>query len=339
MRKSSKLKPDISHDELVFIANDSDTSPEILREIYTDYYDSGEDVIYALAANPSTPPDILEDLSNYEDGYEVREAVALNPNTSLDTLRKMVANEQDYDVLRELAGNKNLTLDLIETLYDEFSKEDSSGASEIIAAIAKRSDITAELIKEMAASDYIRVRAAIAGNEKTPPDILYALYKEASHYRVDVSSIYHSLAKNKNLPSKLALWLVNSGSYGILSTLATNISLGPEVLDSIADKRDSHSLKYIVQHPNTSRETLVKILNSSYGNNLRRFILKHPNSTDEMKAEYIGIHKEDSIEMLEGEDSIPKLNYRDTFSQPIKYKVNNDLELLKRLKGHINAHP
>jgi len=82
------------------VANDSDTSPDILSELSNN---EKPDVRRAVARNSSTPSEVLNLLAG--DSVDlVRYSVAKNPNTPLEVLKKLADDEEEY--IREFVRNR-----------------------------------------------------------------------------------------------------------------------------------------------------------------------------------------------------------------------------------------
>lgn len=104
-----------SKDKLIAEASNIDTAPEHLALLAQQSY-----LHIYVAANPSTPPRVLDMLSNSKD-RDVRRAVALNPNTSLNRLYMMVTEFPD-EFLR------NPILPLLKMTQPDFIKQLSADA-------------------------------------------------------------------------------------------------------------------------------------------------------------------------------------------------------------------
>lgn len=113
LREASKNKND---DDLLTLAQDQNTDPAQLRSLA-----SSEDpkVVEAVAANPMTPPDVLDNLIGLDVGnfkikegplHNLRFLVAQNPNTSIDKLLTLAQNGYAEHVL----DNPGLSLALLE---------------------------------------------------------------------------------------------------------------------------------------------------------------------------------------------------------------------------------
>ena len=120
--------PHVSLEVLIKLSRDSDT---MVKE--------------AIAGNPSTPTDILNNF--FEDSTStnnIREQLAGNPSTPIDTLDRL-SRDPEVKVREQLAGNPNVSL-------------------EVLIELSKDSDEAVE--------------AAIARNPSTPTDILDRLSKD-----------------------------------------------------------------------------------------------------------------------------------------------------------------
>ena len=95
-------------DEKVLLAVNTNSSPEILKELSEDkdYF-----IRCSVAANPNTPTEILEELSKDKE-TSVRCSVALNYKTIHSILKKL-AIDKDEDVRFFSQNNPNFKLKII----------------------------------------------------------------------------------------------------------------------------------------------------------------------------------------------------------------------------------
>lgn len=76
---------------------------------------SNEEVLLALAKNTSSPPELLQKLSENKSG-QLKTSVAANPATSLDVLLKLSKEKYNYSLHAALVSNKKITPEIIEHL-------------------------------------------------------------------------------------------------------------------------------------------------------------------------------------------------------------------------------
>jgi hypothetical protein len=101
----------------------------------------------ALAANPQTPPMVLDHLVNCGVPF-VLVRIAENPRSSAETLRK-------------LAGNESVS---------------------VRTAVAENYDAPVDVHKKLAQDECVDVRFAVAENANLPPDILEVLIRDENPY-------------------------------------------------------------------------------------------------------------------------------------------------------------
>ena len=101
----------------------------------------------ALAANPQTPPMVLDHLVNCGVPF-VLVRIAENPRSGAETLRK-------------LAGNESVS---------------------VRAAVAENYDAPADVHRQLAQDECVDVRFAVAENANLPPDILEILIRDDNPY-------------------------------------------------------------------------------------------------------------------------------------------------------------
>jgi len=144
----------------------ADTAPQRLSEL-ADLPDSA--VQRLVARNSATPPQTLEALSHRSD-KAIRKAVAGNPNSPAETLTRLGA-QFPLDLLRNpaldwlLLENPNILSQM---------PEDTQGA------IAKREDLTPEMLKHLATAGKGKsLLLALLQNGNTPPEAVRKLYETA----------------------------------------------------------------------------------------------------------------------------------------------------------------
>ena len=164
------------------------------------------DVRVALAANRSTPPDVLRDLATpaIDADVEILIAIAGNPATPLDVYDDIVKDISNEDVLISLANNDAVPADqAMRLLYD--SDDD---------------------VREAAAARAVRVSLAVTGRPRAAA--ILSLRRCPEPY-------LHAIASSPSCPREiLADLAVRSGSDRVLVAVAANPVAGPEILRSLA---------------------------------------------------------------------------------------------------------
>lgn len=218
---------DLSFEEQLDLAQDSRTSEEVIYELYAN--PDCKNIIHAIAANPSTPTEILSDIANSsdltlhksltfnpnlsksildilanDDDFGIKCKVAGHSNTSAKTLRKLVAHTDSYYLLHEIVSNPNATKNIIFTAL----KKDSA----VIDAILGNPTISDEFLQELVSCSATSIRRSLAKTTQDP-NILTRLASDP-HYHVRLA-----VAENWNTPMEIVKqlksdpeWLVCHGA-------------------------------------------------------------------------------------------------------------------------------
>lgn len=92
------------------IASNPRSSPEALIAVSQRWIPLwSEDVVTALAKNPSTPPKLLEAIVRAGAGHQLVSLVGANPNTPLELLESIASGPPAYERLAGLAENPKIT--------------------------------------------------------------------------------------------------------------------------------------------------------------------------------------------------------------------------------------
>ena len=217
-------------------AGKSDTPPEVLT-VYA--YDPIPIVRKAVAENPNTPQEILEDIIHAKgNNWEIRSAVVRNPNVSAELLTEL-AKDKAAKVRQAVADNSDTPFDVLMQLVHDSDWLTRVRASDNYSLIY---GLTPELLTEFANSedDVLRVRAArhsgtpvgvliklasdpttrihVAQNPSTPEDTLWDLYTLNDRF-VNVA-----LARNNKAPADMLSALAGSDldDHVLLGHIANN---------------------------------------------------------------------------------------------------------------------
>lgn len=151
------------------IASNPRSSPEALVAVSQRWIPLwSEDVVTALAKNPSTPPKLLEAIVRAGAGHQLVSLVGANPNTPLELLESIAAGPPAYERLAGLAENpkitpaiaarlagvqrKDLRDDLDHRLYQTF----------VLAALARNPATPQAVFDQLAAKDKPEYFLAVA---------------------------------------------------------------------------------------------------------------------------------------------------------------------------------
>lgn len=197
-------------------AADPETSPEALRELARDA--SSASLRAGLAANPSTPADVLLGLAGDED-IGVRIRVAKNPNTPAEALVRM-ARDRDVDVrwrvaahrstppaqLRRLSWDRNgrVQVSLLHNPHTPIEVQPrllrrivKQKEPSIRHAAAGHERTTARALRRLASDPWYWVRVTVARNANTPIDAVADLSRDA------VPRVREAVVENPNAPPEL----------------------------------------------------------------------------------------------------------------------------------------
>jgi Ni,Fe-hydrogenase III small subunit len=185
----------------------------------------------AAARDPLTPSATLEKLAS-DDDWEVRDAVALNPNTPLVTLEKLIAEDEDGELCVLVAGNPSTPTEILErsAYVDKWRvREAVAGNPSTPLTVLKRladdnewqeAEEEGELYHNTGILPPIEdgdrygyeVRAAVAGNPSTPPELLEYLADAEWGVRIAVGC-------NPNTPSDVFKRLLNDDDWQVREAL------------------------------------------------------------------------------------------------------------------------
>ncbi len=179
--------------------------------------ETANDVLKALATNPSCPEEILTKLAKESDP-EVRSAVAENASTHADLLINL-AKDKDKEVRTSVARNVSTPAETLAVMAKSaFLRE----------TIAENSAISIELLKRLSVDKNENVRSAIAQNQITPPEILKILASDNGYM------VRYNVALNPTTPPEALATLAKDDYYMIRARVASNRNAPPELLKGLA---------------------------------------------------------------------------------------------------------
>lgn len=154
------------------IASNPKSSPEALIAVSQRWIPLwSEDVVTALAKNPSTPPKLLEAIVRAGAGHHLVSLVGANPNTPLALLEQIASGPPAYERLAGLAENPKITPAIAERL-----------------AAVQRKDLRDDLDHRLYQTF---VLAALARNPATPQAVFDRLAaQDKPEYFLAVAVIY-----------------------------------------------------------------------------------------------------------------------------------------------------
>ncbi len=289
----------VSKEVLEILSKDSDSSVrekaiknENLDDDSIENFENPDSVKLALAGNPSTPEDILEEFSeNSEPIYfqgnstSLMRAVASNPSIPDSVIDKLVKSK-NKEVIKELAKNPHLPTKQLDELVQTSLKRIQSGKSNFadrdleIALSENPSAPSSYLVALLKHSD-TWVVSNVAANPNLPPEKLAKLAKsEHNNIRKGVASnpraswvLLQSLLKDDECKWQLAqnpamrgedlaeLALQKTAGPNLLSDIAMNPSLSKEQIEKLAKHKDESVRLGVARNPNTPKTITLEILN------------------------------------------------------------------------------
>ncbi|MBD2577996.1 hypothetical protein [Oscillatoria sp. FACHB-1406] len=220
----------------------------------------------ALAANSTTPADILEALSKSRDA-SVRQQVAANPNTPIAVLWKLGAEFPEYFLKNPIVPLLCLEFgDVIaaipeDTLFELCSCEIpdclyqpllNPKHQHLIGEIARCSGIHKSLLERLLQdfSDYLDLRINLARNPSTPAFILARLAADRAPVVRD------AVASNSSNPIEILQKLAENGDSLTRDAIASNESTPIALLHQLANDSTSLVRRAVARHYQAPREVL-----------------------------------------------------------------------------------
>lgn len=325
LRALSKVLPD---DETVYMKLlENDYTP---GDVLVDFLDNplGDNYIKVKAyEHPNFPesvkrdidlaksahdPKVLNDLSESPIGY-IREMLSKNSHLPSTALKNILKRENSLVALRLASSPTLRKKDLLEIL----GNPQDYMLPKALPGIANNSNSDLEVIKKayevykfirMESPDKFRFLYELTSNKHTPPNIL----EEVAFANTDNDLILDSVARNENINIKTINLLLESGDSTLIHRLVrNNVNIPESELNHLVLGNHQDLAEAALNHPNASVKT-------------RRLFQRR-------------MYKPKIKEILETED-LPKLDWASEFGKDTKHKNHPDLELLKRLKGHLKDY-
>ena len=216
-----------------------------------------------LAANPSTPLDILDSLSSEENSIyyqgtttSLMAEVAGNPSISDSLMGKLVKIKNDQ-VKKALSGNPSLAAKYLETLVAESRKKIQAGKWDyknrgLELGLAANPSAPADYLIELTGHLDTWIVAAVASNPNMPPAELAALGNRED------DNVRKGVAANPKAPWALLQSLSKEDTC--LWNICKNPSTRAEELVEIANRSDDEFvLSDVARHLNTPIKLLEKL--------------------------------------------------------------------------------
>lgn len=230
-----------------------------------------------FARNPSTPPEILEELAN-DENMIVRTKVANNPNTSAFTLDKLVTDE-DCVVRLRAAANLNTPLSTLEILaetQDDFlSFQARSACIRILEKEiqeVKNKDITVAELINFSKKPHFVIREAVAENPTTSQITLKELSTDKAWY------VRKAVAENPNTPTEVLIELFKDPLRVVREVLAKHLTIRLGGYNNILENKICNRLDELLTAENwkaANHETRVVISQINRSNPAYSLIVLH----------------------------------------------------------------
>ncbi|HAX78427.1 MAG TPA: hypothetical protein DCY88_22020 [Cyanobacteria bacterium UBA11372] len=235
-----------------------------------DYNNAELEDMRAIAQDPSTPADVLQQLSENSD-RSIRLLVASNPNTPTEVLLKLGEHFPEA-----ITANPIFNLLLLEYPNSKFVRLS-------LARSSTTSEETLARLSQTQQPEDEEICCAIAKNISTPIHILEKLadwYPINNGYQDEYSaSIVHKcVALNPKTPSSLLEKLAFYRSSGVREAVAKHQNTSSNVLDKLARNRNREVCEAIANNPNTPASALEYLAGEQdFAGTIRRAVLAHPN--------------------------------------------------------------
>lgn len=248
------------------VAKHPNTPPELFLKLSQN---PEERVREYVAENNNVPASILEILANDENSL-VRRAVAENPNTPINILFKHLARDT---MLVSVIANQLSTFRYTrcrihpeaENFMDILAEESTSSLETILQRLirdggdtthyflARRFDLPADSLAQLAQSDEFKIREAVAQNPNTSSTTLEQLAQAPK------KQLRETVAQNPNTPICILEKLAKDEDSMVRMHIASR-TISPEILIELANDKKSWVRKKAFQNPNLPREVVEHIL-------------------------------------------------------------------------------
>lgn len=204
-------------------------------------------VIFNLAANPSTPVEILKKIAEKAENeqkrtrgfpsfaFRLKSSLARNPSTPVELLEKWVEDERCF-VRKCIAQNPSTPTEILEKIaYNEYWEYTEKGKREELLApvdelegLARNPSTPVKILEKLAQDEEQLIRFFVAMNESTPIAILKKLAKD------EVKSVRSAVAANSSAPEDILKEFAQEGDFE--RNLARNPSTPVEILERLAEE-------------------------------------------------------------------------------------------------------
>ena len=212
-------------------ASNTACPPRVLRRLHKDHLDPC--LMYIIASNPSTPPDLITTLAAHVDAA-VRGGVAANPSCPQSTAQGLLSGQTDVDTVTQIA-----------------------------AGFAANPLCSQHDLRRHAAHLEANVRVAVACNPSTPADVLDGLAADA------VSDVRLRAALNVNTPLAALERLIADPDNAVRQHVALHPALTPEQIGRLAEDPNGPAAFNALNDPRCPTDALIFAMSdgddASYG--------------------------------------------------------------------------
>lgn len=300
------------------ITNFEHLLPKTIRYILAN--SSSAYVLYNLAANPSTPLDILEKLSKEED-ERIRELVASNPSTPSEILSEL-AQDPSKSVVVNAVANPNtpedIVLEVLPTLNPRRYKQ-----------ILEFNTLPESVLKFFTSDieNLVYAGPAIFRQPNITTDMLVNAYEKYADF-LDSDGLKEIALNRKATPAILRDMAKNSNAT-LRSYVSENPNTPPDALLTLAEDENELLCTVLATNPNLPVEAIDLLINRFPEN--KRLLDKlsaNPNLSTQQKERLYSLAKQSRKDLF-------SKNFKIYKEGPIKSNTSQDLELLQRLKGYL----
>jgi len=242
-----------------------------------------------VAENANAPVSILEQLAN-DDDSEVRQKVSLNPHAPINLLFKQLARDAQVSgmIAYKMSSENQSRHDEEECILDILAEESTSPLETILQRLvreggeaarlflARRFDLPADLLAQLAEATEFKVCEAVAQHLKTPASSSQKLAQ------VPELSVRQAVAQNPNTPISALEKLAKDENTIVRMHTAKKTNLSPQILEGLAGDSSDEVRKKAMVNPSLPIEAVERILCGEYATDYLKlnpdFLSHHPDS-------------------------------------------------------------
>lgn len=230
-----------------------------------------------LASHIKTPPNILGKIAeypelNWNEEIEIQTRIAKHPYTPIHVLEKLI-EEGHTKVKKAIALRSNLSKQLIVQLAMDYRVH-------AMRFLAYNRYIPSHVLAELTQNPQLRVRQMAVRHPKAPINVL----TEA----VELPQLRLFVAENPHTPVEILFKLTRDSRGDVLKAVAENPNSPAFVLEELS-KNPLHDL-LLARHPNTSPEVMEKVLWRLAMNerlSIRQYVAQHPHTPVKILTQWV----------------------------------------------------